>query len=187
MSDGAEVLVESFLRGLVVHRANAEHAVDTFPVGGREFFDDGSCAVASASQEQGHPTSYALDECIAEPALLVASEGRCLGCGAHDAQEVDTILNLIFDESDEGFFVDTSVCAKRRDERYAESVEFILCHCVGVGSKLAFLEEIDESGDAFQGRLARLLDFDVEADAHTYGTAQIGKGFHEGVQTHALA
>jgi len=163
------MLVEAFLGGLVVHRTYAEDAVDACPVGLLQLAHNGGSVIAAATHEKGDAACYALDEGLAQPALLVGGETGGLSGGAHDAEEVGAAFDLEFYQTDEGLFVDAAIGFKRGDEGDAQAAKFILCH--EVNSCLILFEEVDEGGDAFKGCLAGLLDIDGEADAHADGTA----------------
>ena len=113
------MLVKSFLRRLVVHGADAENTVDAAPIGRLQLFDNSGSAVTSASHKQWHSSGHTLDEGGSEPLLLFPREARGLGCGAHDTEEVGTILDLELDKLDEGVAVDTAVGLEGGDECYA--------------------------------------------------------------------
>ena len=93
------MLIESLLRRFVVVWAHTQHTVDTTEVTCLELLNDSGGVIAATSHKDGHA---ALDSGYYEFLdflLLVLCEAWCLTCCGKDAEEVGTIVELIFHQS----------------------------------------------------------------------------------------
>ena len=89
-----EVLVESFLRRLVVVWAYAQYAVDAAPVSVAYLFDHGHGVVAAASHEDWQLAVDQTHNGFLDADLLFCAQTGCFACRGKDAEEVGTTLNL---------------------------------------------------------------------------------------------
>ena len=101
VGNGLEMLVESFLRRFVVIGTYAQYAVDTLKITSLQLFDNGRCVVTSTSHQDGHTPANQTDYQFLDALFLVGSQCGCLTRCRQNAEEISSVVELIFDQSDE--------------------------------------------------------------------------------------
>ena len=89
------MLVEAFLRGLVVVRTDTEDAVDTTEITRLQLLDDGSGVIAATAHQDGHTSLHEIDHKILDLALLVGCQCGGLACRCQNAEEVGPVVKLV--------------------------------------------------------------------------------------------
>ena len=123
------MLVESLLGRFVVIRTHTENSIDALEVAVAQFFNDSSGVVAATSHQDGNPSSHLCHDTLLDGAFLLGSEARRFACSSQDAQEVGTIVELVFYQSFQCLEVDAAVGLERSDQSDAQSLKYVLnCH-----------------------------------------------------------
>ena len=125
LGDGLKVLIQTFLRGLVVVWTDTEDAVDTHPVGALDLLHNGTRIVAATIFKYWHAPVVHTDDYICYPVLLFLRQAWSLTRRRKDAQEVGTILYLVLDKTLQGFVVYLAVTSHWGDKGYAQPVKNI--------------------------------------------------------------
>ena len=122
------MLVETFLRRLVVVRANAQHAVDALPVGLLQLFDHSSGVVASTAHEDGHTASHLLHHKLLDEVLLLGRQTRGLTGGSEYTEEVGAIIELIVQKPVKSVEIYRAISVERGNEGNAQTFKNVCCH-----------------------------------------------------------
>ena len=126
VGDGAEVLVEALLRGLVVVGHDLEQAVDADFGGELGGFDGGSGAVGAGAGDEGGVELVDDGQQLAEEdALLFVGEGGGFAGGAGDDDAVGAALDQRDGEGLGLLDVDRAVLAHRRDHGGVEASQSV--------------------------------------------------------------
>ena len=92
--NGFKVLIKTFLRGLVIVRADRQNTVYTAPGRALHVLYHGHGVVASAVFQNGHPAFIHPFHHLRDLVLLLSRQARSLARSGKDAQEVCAIANL---------------------------------------------------------------------------------------------
>ena len=125
---GAEMLVESLLRRLIIIRTDAEHAVDALEVARLQLLNDGGRVVAATPHEDGHTCLHEVNDGVLDAQLLVGCQRRGFTRSCQYAEKVGPIVKLVVDQTDKRGVVNLSVGLEGRNKCYAEALEYILYH-----------------------------------------------------------
>ena len=115
------MLIEAFLRGLIVVWSNNEYAVNAREVGTGQELHDGLRRVASGAEEEGNPSVHRFHDGADNLRAFFVVEAWRFSRRAQYAKEVDASCQLFFHEAAERLVVDCSVGGKRGGECYAEA------------------------------------------------------------------
>src|SRR5439155_10214704 len=114
--DGAKVLEETFLRGLVVIRSDRENAVGSKIGELLRESDDFPGVIAACAPEDRHLTLCQFDGDLNDAKMLFVRErGALAGCSTGN-EEVDACLDLSLDQSSQSGFVKRTIPTKRCDK-----------------------------------------------------------------------
>ena len=83
-----EMLIKSFLRGLVVEGSNNEHARKASQVGLLKVFYNGSGVISTATEQQGNPSTHFFHRNTLDGFLFNGGETRSFGCGSRYANKI---------------------------------------------------------------------------------------------------
>ena len=127
---GLEVLVETFLRRLVIIRSDNQHTLDSVEVKVLEEIHHLGRVVATSSQQQRKPACVHALHCVDYSQLVVVVQTGCFGCRAEHAEEVGAIFDLVYNQFLQRIEVDAAVCMEGSDKGDAQSPERIYSvHC----------------------------------------------------------
>ena len=99
------MLVESFLRRFVVIGAYTQYAVNTLKITRLQLFYNSCGVIASTSHQDGYTTADQTHYCFLDALLLVCGQRGCLTRCSQNAEEISSVVELIFDQSDERLVV----------------------------------------------------------------------------------
>ena len=103
--NGLEMLVETFLRGLVVIGADTEDAIDTTEIACLQFLDDSCRIIAAAAHENGDATLNVVNHHVLDFLFLLTCQSRSFARGSEDAEEVGSVFQLPVHESHQSFII----------------------------------------------------------------------------------
>ena len=109
LRNSLEVLIESFLRRLVVIRTNAQDTINTTPVSRLDFFHHGCSIVATAIFQYLNSSMVHLFHQLGNLIFLILGETRSLTCSCKDTEEVCTIVYLKLNQFLQRLIVNCSV------------------------------------------------------------------------------
>ena len=113
------MLIEAFLRWLVIVWTYGEQTIYSAHVVGLAHLNDGSGVIAATSHEQRHTASHLLDDKLLNLVVLVSRETWSLASGSEDAKEVGTVSQLIVDDRGECVIIHTAVLTERCHKGYS--------------------------------------------------------------------
>ena len=122
------MLIESFLRRLIVIGAHAEDAVNAAEVSCLQFVDDSSGIIAATTHQNGHASTHQVNNQVFDFLFLLLSQRRRLACGSENAEEVGPVVQLILNKTDERLIVDRTVFHERCYQRNTEPFKDIMYH-----------------------------------------------------------
>ena len=125
------MLIETFLRGLVIVGRDHEDAVKAGEVGVLDSFANVCGAVSAESEEQGKTSLVDFPHAVHDRLLFVLREAGRLRCCAQDAEKISFSLNLRFHQSRKSFEVNATVGKERSDEGCSRASERIVFFHVG--------------------------------------------------------
>src|SRR5262249_41573611 len=114
--DRLEVLIESFLRGLVVIRRDHEHRIGARLLRMPRKLDRLGSGIRTGTGDHGNPSLRLLDAPADDTVVLLMRQGGALAGSPDGNQPVGALGNLPIHQSTEGLLVERAV-AERGDER----------------------------------------------------------------------
>ena len=124
--DGLVVLVEAFLRGLVVVRRDGEDAVDAQVLQFAGELDDFGGVVAAGAGEHGDLALGLFERDLDHAQMFVARERGALAGGAAGHQEVDACRDLAPHQPAQRGFIQRQIGPERSHQRGAASCEHVI-------------------------------------------------------------
>ena len=124
------MLIETFLRGFVIIRADAEDTINTSEITRLEFFDDSSRVVTATTHQDGHAPLYAIDNEILDFQFLFCRQRGSLTRRGKNTEEVCAIIQLIVKKTKDGLIIYSAVFFEGGDESDSQALENILYHIV---------------------------------------------------------
>ena len=115
--NGLEVLVETFLRRLIVVGANAQHTVDALEVARLQLLDDGCGIVATTAHQDGDATANEIDDKLLDFLFLLGRQCGSLARSGENTEKVGSIVELILHQTNQRLIVYRSVFLKRGYQR----------------------------------------------------------------------
>ena len=128
LGDGAEMLVEPLLRGLVVIRRDAEDGVGAPQVELAQLVEDLGGGVAAATDDQRHAPGDMIGDEHGDDGPLGHVERGGLGRGAQCDDVIDAPVDDVIDHAGQRVVIDPALGGERRDHGDAHAGEFVLQH-----------------------------------------------------------
>ena len=124
LGDGLEVLVQPFLRRLVVIRRHRQQAVDASLLHVARQLDHLARVVAAGAGQHRHLAADFLDDQLDDAQLLAMAQRRRFARRAARRQEVDAGIDLPAGQPLDRRLVERAVLPERRDEGRADAGEW---------------------------------------------------------------
>ena len=116
LSNGLEVLIETFLRRFVVVRTDTEDTIDATPVGVLDFFNDSSSIITTTIFQYLDATLVHVFHQFCDFIFLFLCKTWSLTSCGKDAKEVCTIVNLKLYQSLERLIINRAIGVERSNK-----------------------------------------------------------------------